>query len=231
MNAQVSTEPVESSSKPMPTVSASAPPPQSPRPRSRIRTTLLFVGALLFLLEEWLWVAFLRLFGWLGRLGLLRWLDRRLVRLPPVAALCILCVPIALLFPIKIAGLWMIASGRFFGGCVVMLLAKVASTAIVARLFLTTRSQLLQMPWFARLYNVTCALRDRVHQWMAAQPAWQDAKRAVAALRHPLRAWRRARRRSREPGPAGVLRRWRRTRRRTAMAANVARAAGDGKPR
>ncbi len=196
----------------------------SPPPKRRLRTVLLFGGALLFLFEEWLWIVCLRLFAWLGRLGVLRWVDARLVRLAPMGALCILCIPIALLFPVKVVGLWMIASGKFFGGCAVMLAAKVASTAIIARIFLTTRTQLLQMPWFARLYNVTCALRDRVHQWQMEQPAWRDAKKWLQRLRRFLGfGYRR---------PAGVrggairqgaLRRWRRTRRKAVMAANLAR--------
>jgi hypothetical protein len=193
-------------------------PGNPPSIRQRLRTALLFVGALLFLFEEWLWVGFTRLFGWLGRLGLLRWLDRRLVRLAPAAALAILCVPVVLLFPVKIAGFWMIASGRFLTGCAVMLAAKIVSTAIVARIFLTCRGQLMQMSWFARLYNLACALRGRVHQWLAMQAAWQDARRFAAAgrrLMHRLTGWR---------GPEGrgvrkgVLRRWRRSRRKAAMA-------------
>ena len=69
------------------------------------------MGALLFLFEEWLWTRVTHVLAWLGRFGVMRWLEARLVRLPPALALLILCVPIVLLFPFKIAGLWMIASG------------------------------------------------------------------------------------------------------------------------
>ncbi len=205
-----------------------------PPPRRRIRTAVLFGGALLFLFEEWLWVVFTRLFAWLGRFGLLRWLDARLVRLAPLAALVILCVPVVLLFPIKVVGLWMIASGKFLSGCAVMLAAKVTCTAIVARIFLTTRAQLLRMPWFARLYNVTCALRLRVHQWLAEQPAWHDARKFVAGIRRLFKGGRRYRQAEDRDGrgaPAGVLWRWRRTRR-TALAASLARSSrSDAKRR
>jgi hypothetical protein len=187
--------------------------------RNRLRTALLFIGALVFLSEEWLWTGFLRLFRWLGRFGLLRWLDARLVRLAPLAALVILCIPIALLFPVKIVGLWMITTGRFFGGCCVMLAAKVLSTAIIARLFITCRPQLLRMPWFARLYAVTCALRERVHHWMGQQPAWADATRFVRRLRARVRGFFQHGDRAR----GGTLRRWR-SRRRAAVVAALARA-------
>ena len=196
------------------------------QPRSRLRTTLLFVGALLFLFEEWLWTGFLRLFRWLGTAGVLRWLDARLVRLAPIAALALLCVPIVLLFPVKIVGLWMITTGRLFSGCCVMLVAKVLSTAIIARVFVTCRPQLLRMPWFARLYAVTCALRERVHHWMGRQPAWVDAKRFVRRCRTTVREFASWTRSGRSRGP---LRRWR-SRRRAAVVAQLARPV-DGDPR
>jgi len=197
-------------------------------PRGRLRTVLIFCGALLFLFEEWLWTGFMRLFAWLGRLGLLRWLDARLVRLAPVAALVILCIPIVLLFPVKIVGLWMIATGRLFSGCCVMLAAKILSTAIIARIFITCRSQLLQMPWFSRLYTVTCALRDRVHRWTDQQPAWIDARRflrRIRALLHGLSPTRHG-----DRARHGILRRWR-SRRRAAALASLARASADDERR
>lgn len=189
----------------------------APAARRRLRTALLFVGAMLFLFEEWLFTGLTRFFAWLGRFGLLRWLDGRLVRLPPLGALIILCVPVLLLFPVKIMGLWMITSGRFVSGCCVMLVAKVVSTAVIARIFLTCRPQLLQMPWFARLHAWTRTMRDRVHDWLAEQPAWNDAQLFVRRMRLRVRTW--TGRGSARTGPdggasirPGALQRWRRQR-------------------
>lgn len=161
---------------------------QARTPRSPLRTALFFVGALLFLFEEALWTVLTRFFAWLGRMGLLSWLDAKLVRLPPVMALVILCIPMVLLFPVKVAGLWMIGSGRFVSGCLVMLGAKILSTAVIARIFLTCKPQLMQMPWFARLHAWACALRERVHRWLAELPAWSRGKRTVRRLKARLRA-------------------------------------------
>ena len=205
---------------------SSQPPTSRPFAR-RTRAVLLFVGALLFLFEEWLWVVFTSLFRSLGRLGIFRWLDRWLATAGPTMALVLLCLPIALLFPVKIAGLWMIGSGRFLTGCIVMLVAKVVSTAIVARIFLTCRPTLMRMPWFARCYNVVFALRDRIHAWLAQQPAWMQAKRFVGSMR---RFFRRGRRGAGGAGfrvRNGVLRRWRRTRRRNIVVATVRPVDGD----
>lgn len=210
------------------------PGPQRGRPGNQTRgpvgTLLLFFGALLFLFEEWLWTRFTRFFAWLGRLGLLRWLDARLIRLPPVMALVILCTPMLLLFPVKIAGLWMIASGRFFSGCLLMLAAKVLSTAIIARIFLTCRPQLMRMPWFARLHAWSCVMRDHIHQWIEQQPAWYEARTFIRRVRGHLRAWSHGRtdmeaERHGTPRP-GALRRWR-SRRKTRRSNELATLARD----
>ena len=196
-----------------------------PRPAARgpLRNALLFVGALLFLFEEWLWTWTTRLFAWLGRLGLLRWLDAKLVRVPPALALVILCLPMLLLFPVKIAGLWMLASGRIVSGCLLMLAAKIVSTAVIARIFLTCKPQLLRMDWFARLYLWVGVLRQRVHRWIEAQPAWFEAKRFVRRIRIRVRAWSHGRWNATGDDHAvrvGTLRRWRNRQkaRRTRMA-------------
>ena len=214
----------------------SAPSKSSPvrGPRRRpLRTALLFVGALLFLFEEWLWTCATRFFEWLTRLGLTRWLDAKLVRLPPALALVVLCIPMLLLFPFKVAGLWMIAHGRFVTGCLIMLAAKVASTAVIARLFVTCRPQLMRIAWFARLYAWIGALRERVHQWMLQQPAWFEAKRFVRRMHGLVGLWLQQRfGGDLHGGRRGALRRWRqqrRARRSAAMASAGLR--GDGEPR
>ncbi len=191
--------------------------------RGPIRTVILFVGALLFLFEEWLWTHLTRMFGWLGRFGVMRWIEAKLARVPPPVALIVLCVPMALLFPFKVAGLWMIASGRILTGCMLMLAAKVASTAVIAKIFMTCRSQLMRMPWFARVHRFTCELRDRIHRWIDGQPAWNDARRFVRHVKSQVRSWRQGSRR-------GPLRRWRsrrRMRRGSAMAAGAKGMDGD----
>ncbi len=157
--------------------------------RKRIRTAALFVGALLFLFEEWLWTRFTHFFDWLGRHRATRWIEVRLAGVPPLVALIVLCVPMALLFPFKIAGLWMIATGHFLGGCAIMFAAKVLSTAVVARIFVTCRPQLLRMPWFARLHAWTLVLSARVHLWINQQPAWHAARRAMRRARSHVWAW------------------------------------------
>ena len=148
-------------------------------------------------------------------------------------------MPMLMLFPFKIAGLWMIASGRFFTGCMIMLAAKVVSTAVIARIFMTCRPQLMQMVWFARLHAWTLVLRDRIHVWIENQPAWTDAHRFLRHVRMQVRNLFRRSRYVDEQGKTvyrrSALTRWRsrrKARRASAVAAGLApRATTEREPR
>jgi hypothetical protein len=193
--------------------------PANAATRRQLRNALLFVGALLFLVEEWLWVGALRFFAWLDRRPTMRWIERRLAALPAAVALVVLCVPVVMLFPFKIFGLWLMGTGRFFTGCLVMLIAKIVSTGIVARIFLACRPQLMEMAWFARLYVWLLDARDRIHAWLAAHPGWHAARRTMRRMRAHIWAWTQA---DASSGRRGVLSRWRlhrRARRRRELAA------------
>ncbi len=195
---------------------SSSPPDTSDSLRKHLRTGVLFVGALAFLFEEWLWTSFTRFFVWLGQHRAIRWIERRLAGVPPMVALIILCIPMTLLFPFKIAGLWMIATGHFLTGCAIMFAAKIMSTAVVARIFVTCRPQLLRMPWFARLHAWTLVLSARVHFWMNQQPAWHSAKRMLRRARAHVWAWTHGMSLGRAEAGAsmrrGLLMRWRKQR-------------------
>ena len=108
--------------------------------------------ALVILFEEWGWVPLQRALAWVGRLPGLRALERRIQTLPPHPALVLFIVPTVLLLPVKLLALWTIGQGQVLLGTLIILGAKVAGTAIVARLFTLTRPALLKLAWFADGY-------------------------------------------------------------------------------
>jgi len=109
--------------------------------------------ALLILFEEWGWEPLQRALARIGQLPGLRWLERRISALPPYAALALFLVPTLMLLPVKLLALWTISRGKLVLGTLVILGAKLLGTAVVARLFTLTRPALMQLPWFARLYQ------------------------------------------------------------------------------
>lgn len=150
--------------------------------------------ALIILFEEWGWEPLSRLLGRLARLPVLRWLERRIVSLPPYAALALFLIPSVLLVPVKLAALWLIGHGHAGSGLLVIVTAKLAGTAVVARLFSLTRDTLLQLAWFANGYARWTSFKTRLLASVRASAPWQAAQRLKRAVRltvhRQLRRWR-----------------------------------------
>ena len=108
--------------------------------------------ALIVLFEEWGWEPLQRLMARIGRWPLVRQVEAVIVRLPPWAALIVLGLPSLLLVPVKLAALWLIGWGHGTLGVVVIVVAKMVGTAIVARLFALTRPALMRITWFEVIY-------------------------------------------------------------------------------
>lgn len=147
--------------------------------------------ALLFLLEAWLWDHLKPLVAW--SVGLLPWerlkeaLRRTIERLPPYAALAVFIVPFIVLLPLKFLEVYLLASRQWIATCFVLVLAKLLGLGVTAFVFDATREKLLQMPWFARLYDWFMWARDWAHA--QTEPIRQRMRR-LASLFGPQRAGR-----------------------------------------
>ena len=124
--------------------------------------------ALLVLFYDWGWETLSHVFDWLARRPLWRAMENAIRRLPPWGALLLFALPTMLLFPIKLAALWLIAQGKGALGVIVIVGAKLVGTAVVARLFSLTRPALMQLRWFATFY----------HWFIPWKDLWLDAIRA-----------------------------------------------------
>jgi hypothetical protein len=142
----------------------------------------------LILFEEWGWVPLARLLGLLARLPFVAWLERRIAALPPALALLVFVVPTLLLLPVKIGALWLIGRGKAWMGLAVIIIAKVAGTALVARLYMLTQPQLKRLPWFARVHGRWLAWKEGVMARVRQSLPWRLAR---AFKRRLQRWWRR----------------------------------------
>ena len=159
----------------------------------RLLKPLWVLLALVFLFEAWLWEHLRPLVAWV--VERIAW-DRLKARaaawiehLPPYATLLVFLVPVILLFPLKLVGLWMLAHGSWLGAMAVLGLAKVISMGVTAFIFDITRPKLLQLAWFRWLY-------DHMLIWLAKAHALIDpirlrlraaAARAFAPVRRAMR--------------------------------------------
>ncbi|OFA03090.1 hypothetical protein [Duganella sp. HH101] len=147
---------------------------------------LVYLAALLLLLEDWLWDIGMRVLRRLSSWPPLHRLEDWICSLGPYAALTLFVLPATLLFPVKLLALWAMAHGHALLGLLVILLAKLAGAAAVARIFLLTRPVLMTIVWFARLLHWFLALKERWIARLRATAAW----RRVDALAKTWRHWR-----------------------------------------
>jgi hypothetical protein len=140
-----------------------------------------FVGAvaLLFLIEEWLWNRLKQAMALLGRLPGLRQLERWIKAMPPAWAAVVFLTPSALILPIKLFAVKMIVTGHIMSGAGVILAAKIAATALFARVYVLTQPALMRVRWFVRLHAAVLRARVWVHGQIESHPLWRGMRRQM----------------------------------------------------
>ncbi len=162
--------------------------------------------AIIFLIEAWLWeklepvvAALVRAIP-LARMKLA--IAAGVSRLPPFAVLFVFLIPVAVLFPFKLAALWLLSEGQILLAIGVYVLAKLVGVGVAAFLFETCKPKLLQMGWFSALYA-----------WFRRVWAW--AHGLVDPIKARIKAWMarlRGKARLTFAGRLGRVRRWMRRR-------------------
>jgi hypothetical protein len=121
--------------------------------------------AVIFLIEAWLWDHLEPIVARLVALIPLRvfkqWLADRVDTLSPAMTLIVFVAPVIPLFPLKVAGLWLLANEYWLSAIVTLAFAKLLGVGVAAFIFDVTRPKLLQMPWFRRLYEAVMLLRQK----------------------------------------------------------------------
>ena len=156
----------------------------------RIFKGIVFAPLALFLLfEEWGWEHLAAGFATLGRLPVWRQAERLVSRLPPWAALLVFGIPVLLLVPVKLLALFLLGNGYLGLGLALIVSAKVAGTALAARLFQLTEPALMKMAWFARAYRPWKAWKDRVLRLVRASGPWRLARQTKRRLKTSFSGW------------------------------------------
>lgn len=156
--------------------------------RHRLLAPLVYLAALVLLLEDWCWDVGIRLIGFIVSWPPLKALETRIKALPPYGALCAFVLPAVLLFPVKVLALIAIASGHAFSGVTVIVAAKLGGAAVVARLYTLTKPTLLSLAWFARWHGRFMELKDRWIGRLKATDAFRRASLLAALMRGAGRA-------------------------------------------
>jgi hypothetical protein len=159
--------------------------PQRPRPGMVLLATL-------FLIEAWVWDAFVSVARWLVafipwaafKARVVAWIDR----LPIFVVLAIYLIPLCIIEPLKTVSVYVMATGHFTFGVIAFIVLQFLTVGVVGVIFDLTRGRLLTIPWFAWGYDKVMIFHDFAHHLVA--PYKEAAKRQLQALRQWLRDYR-----------------------------------------
>ena len=131
----------------------------------RLFKPLWVLLAVIFLIEAWLWdhlePIVERVVARIPLRAFKHWLTEKIGALSPAMTLIVFVVPAILLFPLKLLGLWLLAHEYWLSAVTMMVFAKFLGLGVTAFIFDVTRPKLLQMRWFATLYEWVLALRAK----------------------------------------------------------------------
>src|SRR5262245_17641586 len=142
-----------------------------------IAAPFVLIAAAVILFEEWLWDDLQRAAAAIGRLPVFRQVESFIAGLPPYAALAIFAAPSLLLVPVKLVALYFIAHGQPALGLATVIGAKVAGTALIARIYTLTHPNLLRIHWFARVNERFLAFKTRIHEAIRSTVFYKAARR------------------------------------------------------
>jgi hypothetical protein len=151
--------------------------------RHRLTRPLLFVAAVLLLIEEWLWrgtARFLRDLGTLPPLAAIgAWIRRR----PPQQALALFVLPLLSLLPLKGVILMAFLHGRYLLGTSVLVLEKLIFSAVFAALYQMTAPAVTQIAWVMRAQKGFLRIRRGLHAWLWRQAGFREARAWMRRMR------------------------------------------------
>ena len=131
----------------------------------RLLQPLWVLLAIVFLIEAWLWdhlePVVARVVAAIPLARFKQWLTERVDALPPAMTLIVFAVPVIPLFPLKMAGLYLLTHEYWLTGVSTFLFAKILGVGVTAFVFDVTRDKLLEMRWFERIYDLVLKLRAK----------------------------------------------------------------------
>lgn len=139
--------------------------------------------AAIIVFEEWGWRPLSAALARLAEFNVVARLEMGVRSLPPWPALAVFLVPSVLFLPLKLMALWLIAGGHAVGAMLLFAFAKVAGTALYARIFQLTQPALMQLGWFARLYNWFMPWKAAIVAHARQTKVWQ----AGVAMKHRVK--------------------------------------------
>jgi len=147
------------------------------------------IALVFFIIEDVFWAALKPIMAWVSNLPAIRRLEAWLNQLAPMPFLALFIVPLIVVWPVKLIGLWIIAQGRVIIGSIIFGAAEFIGAALAVRLWAIGRDRLLTIAWFARAYGAITWLRNLVYAWAMSLPGVEPMRHFIRHLRVAVRAW------------------------------------------
>jgi len=156
--------------------------------RPRLRRALLFVLALIFIFEAWLFEVTGRLVSQIVAhvpIEKVRaWVTARIMNYSPWLTLTVFIIPALLLLPLKFIAVFLLAKGFVMGGVGMIVFAKMLGLGVTSFLFAVCKPKLMQLRFIKWLYEHLVRLNARAHAYVA--PYMARVRAAVAELKAKL---------------------------------------------
>ncbi|MEQ1649827.1 MAG: hypothetical protein ABL898_14695 [Hyphomicrobiaceae bacterium] len=151
-----------------------------------VRRIFEVILALWLLFEEWGWKPLTAALARLGRLAPFAMIERWIAGLPPYGALIVFALPSALLLPLKLFAIFLIAQGYKTAAALLFIGAKVVGTALVARIYQLTQVALMRIGWFKWLYDRVMPWKDALFVSIRTSWAWRYGRLIKARVKKSL---------------------------------------------
>jgi hypothetical protein len=158
--------------------------------RGPIVFVLQVLAALVVLFEEWGWKPLSEALARLAKFAPIAALERWIASLRPYPSLLVFALPTTVLLPLKFVAMWLLAAGQYWAATGLFIGAKIASTALIARIFMLTKPALMQIGWFARAYNWFMPWKEAFFTAIRASWPWRYGRMVKNAIRLEIKqAW------------------------------------------
>jgi hypothetical protein len=142
---------------------------------------LVVVAAAIYFVIDALALSILKpLLRQIANLKLFRFIASWIASLSSYPTLALFVIPLVLLEPIKPFCAYLIASGHFISGMLVLVLGEVLKITIVERIFYIGREKLMTIKAFAWIFNFVSEWLT----WIKTLPPWQAVKQNVDDFIH-----------------------------------------------
>jgi hypothetical protein len=153
--------------------------------RRWLKRPLLFLAAVLLLIEEWLWRGTAKFLRDLARLPPVATCEEWVRRRTPYQALSLFVLPVLSLLPLKGVIVLAFVHGRVLLGTAALVLEKLIFSAIFAALYQLTEPAITQIGWVLRIQQAFLQMRRALHAWLERQAAYRQARAWLRRLRRP----------------------------------------------